>query len=174
VSCWRGERDINSASIGIEICNPGHDGGLPDYPERQIEAVIALGRDVAARCAIRPERVLAHSDVAPGRKRDPGENFPWGTLARAGIGHWERASEPDAEALYARGQDGPPVRGLQSLLALYGYELELNGVYDARTEVVVAALQRHFRPARVDGLADASTVDVLRRLLAGLSPASRR
>ncbi|MDE3176670.1 MAG: N-acetylmuramoyl-L-alanine amidase [Pseudomonadota bacterium] len=170
-SCWRGERDINSASIGVEICNPGHDGGLPAFPDRQIEAVIALCRDVASRYAIRPERILAHSDVAAGRKRDPGEKFPWGKLAQAGVGHWVEAAAPDPQPIYARAQEGPPVRGLQSLLALYGYDLELSGVYDARTEVVVAAFQRHFRPARVDGLADASTVEALRRLLAGLSPA---
>lgn len=170
VSCWRGERDINSASIGVEICNPGHDGGLPDFPNRQIESVIALCRDVASRFAIRPERILAHSDVAPGRKRDPGENFPWGRLAQAGVGHLAEAAAPDSKPIYARAQEGAPVRGLQSLLSLYGYELELSGVYDSRTEVVVAAFQRHFRPARVDGMADAGTVGVLRRLLAELSP----
>lgn len=170
-SCWRGERDVNSASIGVEICNPGHDGGLPDFPDRQIKCVIALCRDVASRFAIRPERILAHSDVAPGRKRDPGENFPWERLAHAGVGHWAEPAAPEPIPIYARAQEGPPVRGLQSLLALYGYDLELSGVYDARTEVVVAAFQRHFRPSRVDGLADAGTVDSLRRLLAGLSPA---
>ena len=84
-SCWRGERDMNSVSIGVEICNPGHDGGLPAFPEAQIEAVVALCRDIAARWAVRPERVLAHSDVAPARKRDPGEAFPWGALWRAGV-----------------------------------------------------------------------------------------
>ena len=76
------------ASIGIEIANPGHDGGLPAFPQAQIDATIALVRDIAARRAIRPERVLAHSDVAPARKRDPGERFPWDALARAGVGHW--------------------------------------------------------------------------------------
>ena len=170
VSCWRGERDINSASIGVEICNRGHGGGLPDFPDRQIEAVIALCRDITARWAIRPERVLAHSDVAPGRKRDPGEKFPWRSLAHAGVGHWAEAAAPDPRPLYTTAQEGPPVRGLQTLLALYGYELEVNGVYDARTEVVVAAFQRHFRPAQVDGLADARTVEILRRLLAEFDP----
>jgi N-acetylmuramoyl-L-alanine amidase len=74
---WKGESDLNSASIGVEIVNPGHDGGSPPFPERQIAATIALGRDVCARWAIAPERVLAHSDVAPARKQDPGEAFPW-------------------------------------------------------------------------------------------------
>jgi N-acetylmuramoyl-L-alanine amidase len=169
VSCWRGERDMNSASIGVEICNPGHDGGSPPFPERQIDAVVALCRDLAARCAIRPERVLAHSDIAPARKRDPGEAFPWDALSRAGVGHWVEADPPSARGLILRGQEGPPVRGLQSLLALYGYDIAPSGVYDAGTETVVAAFQRHFRPAKVDGVADHSTVETLRRLLAALS-----
>ncbi len=76
-SSWGGETDLNSASLGIEIVNGGHDAGLPPFAEAQIEAVIALCRDLAARHAIRPERILAHSDIAPQRKRDPGERFPW-------------------------------------------------------------------------------------------------
>jgi N-acetylmuramoyl-L-alanine amidase len=169
LSCWRGERDMNSASIGVEICNPGHDGGSPPFPDCQIEAVIALCRDMTARFAIRPERVLAHSDIAPARKRDPGEVFPWDTLWRAGVGHWVEADPPEDAGLILRGQEGPPARGLQSLLALYGYDIELSGVYDARTQTVVAAFQRHFRPAKVDGVADRSTVETLRRLLAALT-----
>jgi N-acetylmuramoyl-L-alanine amidase len=167
VSCWRGERDMNSASIGVEIGNPGHDGGLPPFPDGQIGAVIALCRDVAQRCAIRPERILAHSDIAPSRKRDPGEAFPWAALARAGVGHWVDAPPP-SDPLFSRGMEGTPVRGLQSLLSLYGYDLEANGVYEARTETVVAAFQRHFRPARVDGKADESSVKALRQLIVGL------
>ena len=85
---WKGESDLNSASVGIEIVNPGHDGGLPRFPDRQIAATIALARDLISRWKIRPERVLAHSDVAPMRKRDPGEAFPWDALWRGGVGHW--------------------------------------------------------------------------------------
>ena len=166
VSCWRGERDMNSASIGVEICNPGHDGGLPPFPDRQIEALIALCHDIIARDAIRPERVLAHSDIAPTRKRDPGERFPWDRLWRGGVGHWVEAEPPDGVALMKHEQEGPPVRGLQTLLALYGYDVEASGVYDARTQTVVAAFQRHFRPAKVDGVADRSTVETLQRLIA--------
>jgi N-acetylmuramoyl-L-alanine amidase len=164
VSCWRSERDMNSASIGIEICNAGHDGGLPPFPEPQIAATIALCKDIMTRHAIPAERVLAHSDVAPGRKRDPGERFPWKDLAAAGVAVWVEAPPP-SEPLFERGQEGPHVRGLQTLLSLYGYDLEPSGVYDARTQTVVVAFQRRFRPARIDGLADASTVEALRRLL---------
>lgn len=170
VSCWRGERDMNSVSIGIEICNAGHDGGLPDFPDRQIEKVIALCRDVAARLQIPPERVLAHSDIAPARKRDPGEKFPWALLAQGGVGLWVEAAAA-SKVLLSRGHEGPPVRSLQALLSLYGYDVETNGVYDARTESVVAAFQRRFRSERVDGLADASTVEALRGLIARLNMA---
>ena len=93
LAAWAGESDINSASIGIEVHNPGHELGYPDFPQPQLAVVEALCRDIIARHSIRPERVLAHSDVAPTRKKDPGEKFPWARLARAGIGHWV-APEP--------------------------------------------------------------------------------
>ncbi len=87
-SFWAGETDINSRSIGIEIANPGHEFGYRSFPPAQIAAVIALCQDILSRHPIPAERVLAHSDVAPTRKEDPGELFPWGELAAAGIGHW--------------------------------------------------------------------------------------
>ena len=87
VSCWAGEEDINSCSIGIEIINPGHDWGYPDFPLRQIAAVIALCRGIMLRRKVPSHRVLAHSDVAPARKKDPGEKFPWHSLANSGVGH---------------------------------------------------------------------------------------
>src|SRR5208337_2909740 len=165
---WKGETDLNSFSIGIEIVNPGHDGGSPPYPDAQIAATIALARDVCSRLPIPPERVLAHSDVAPSRKRDPGEVFPWEKLWRAGVGHWACPAPLSGGPLFAHEEDGPPVRALQAMLMLYGYGLELSGVYDRRTRTVVAAFQRHFRPSRVDGEADVSTVATLKALIEGL------
>ncbi len=166
---WKGESDLNSASIGIEIVNAGHDGGLPPFADSQIAATIALARDLQSRWNIPPERVLAHSDVAPGRKRDPGEAFPWRRLWEAGIGHWVLPAPPSGVALFRHEEEGPPVRALQAMLALYGYGLELTGVYDRRTRAVVEAFQRHFRPDRVDGEADASTVATLKALIEGLA-----
>ena len=113
--------------------------------------------------------MLAHSDLAPARKRDPGERFPWDALALAGVGHWVEPAPIVDGPLFGPGQEGPPVRALQAMLALYGYGIELTGVYDAPTRAVVAAFQRHFRPARVDGEADASTVATLRALIDGLA-----
>jgi N-acetylmuramoyl-L-alanine amidase len=163
---WAGETDVNSASIGIEIANPGHDGGLPPYPDAQIEAVIALTRDIAGRWGIRPERVLGHSDVAPERKQDPGELFPWGRLHQAGIGHWVPPSPIADGRFFAEGDEGPPVEALQAMFALYGYDVPVDGTFGPRTTAVVAAFQRHFRPERVDGIADSSTITTLRDLIA--------
>jgi N-acetylmuramoyl-L-alanine amidase len=162
---WKGESDLNSASIGVEIVNPGHDGGSPPYPEPQIAATIALARDLCARWGIAPERVLAHSDVAPARKQDPGEAFPWERLWRAGVGHWTEPAPLAGGALFAHEEEGPPVRALQAMLALYGYGVEITGVYDRQTRQTVAAFQRHFRPERVDGEADASTAATLKALI---------
>jgi N-acetylmuramoyl-L-alanine amidase len=172
-SLWKGESDLNSASIGIEIVNPGHGGlsGLdppPPFPARQIDGVIALLRDIGARHKIPAERILAHSDIAPVRKRDPGETFPWDALWRAGVGYWTAPAPIGEGPTLRRGQEGPSVRALQALLALYGYGVELTGVYDKQTEFVVTAFQRHFRPERVDGEADSSTIATLRALLDGL------
>lgn len=166
ISRWAGESDINACSIGVEIANPGHEFGYADFPPHQIAAVIALSSDIVARHAIRPDRVLAHSDVAPGRKQDPGEKFPWERLHRAGVGHWV-APAPIAEGPFlAIGDCGENVSMLQMQLAGYGYGVAVSGDYDAATRDVVTAFQRHFRQARVDGMADSSTVTTLTDLLA--------
>lgn len=167
---WAGETDINSASIGIEIHNPGHEMGYPKFPQAQLAAVEALSGDIIHRHRIRPERVLAHSDVAPMRKKDPGEKFPWARLAAAGIGHWV-TPEPvvAADPGIARDAAGPLVAEVQKRLARYGYGIEATGVFDPRTEFVVRAFQLHFRPQRVDGRIDQSTIDTLERLIAALA-----
>ena len=168
-SVWKGLRDINSASIGIEIANGGHPAGLPDFPEPQISALITLCKDIIARHGILPERVLGHSDVAPVRKVDPGERFPWQRLAEAGVGHWVEPSPIASGRYFQRGDGGPPVEALQAMLGYYGYDTPVSGEFCARTEGDVAAFQRHFRPERVDGVADFSTIDTLHRLLKALA-----
>ena len=167
-SSWQGQTDINSCSIGIEVVNPGHTLGYVDFPEAQIAAVSNLCQDIAKRNAIRPERVLAHSDVAPGRKVDPGEKFPWDRLAAEGVGHFVPPSPVRGGRFFAEGDEGGPVEALQSMLALYGYGVDINARFDSATRIVVEAFQRHFRPARVDGVADGSTIETLHRLLSAL------
>ena len=156
-SSWAGETDMNSVSIGIEIVNRGRAGGAPPYPPAQVEAVAALAKDVCARHAIAPHRVLAHSDVAPDRKDDPGEWFPWRTLADAGVGLWLDPAPPDTASRLAPGATGDAVRALQARLRGIGYDCPRNGHFDVNTEAAVAAFQRHWRPDRVDGCLDSST-----------------
>jgi N-acetylmuramoyl-L-alanine amidase len=166
-SFWAGETDINSCSIGIEIVNPGHDYGYPDFPAGQIAAVTALCRDILTRLAIPAERVLAHSDVAPSRKQDPGEKFPWRTLHDCGVGHWvQPAPLTEPGEVLAPGDRGEAVAQLQTTLATYGYGIAATGSFDRTTGDVVTAFQRHFRPQRVDGIADASTRRTLKELSA--------
>lgn len=165
-SSWEGETDSNSRSIGIEIHNPGHSLGYPHFPAEQMKAVIRLCRDIVSRHAIAPRRVLAHSDVAPLRKIDPGEKFDWAWLHREGVGHWVPPAAIDSGQFFQLGDRGQPVEALQSMLALYGYGIEINGEFDRPTHLVVKAFQRHFRQARVDGVADRSTIETLHRLLA--------
>lgn len=167
-SFWHGETDINSLSIGIEIANAGHPGGLPDYPKEQIAAVIELCRDCGDRWSIAPERVLGHSDVAPVRKVDPGEKFPWGEMYQAGVGHWVEPAAITGGRFFQRGDRGQPIEALQSMLSLYGYGTEITGEFSDKTAGDVEAFQRHFRPERVDGIADFSTIDTLHRLLSAL------
>ncbi len=166
---WEGGGDINSRSIGIEICNPGHGEHYHDFPDDQIDAVIALSKDIISRHSIQPRHVLAHSDVAPGRKIDPGEKFPWAHLARHGIGLWVKpAAIADGEVL-DEGATGDAVFTLQRNLAAFGYGIEATGKYDAGTASVVRAFQLHFRPELCDGRADFSTVATLGDVLGAQS-----
>jgi N-acetylmuramoyl-L-alanine amidase len=166
VSSWKGATDINARSIGIAIVNPGHEFGYRDFPDAQIEAVIALCRDILSRRTIRRERVLAHSDVAPTRKNDPGEKFPWARLAASGVGLWAEPAPIVGGRTLSANDRGTEVEQLQKQLARFGYAAELTRFYDDNTRSVVTAFQRHFRPERVDGLADVSTRDTLARLIA--------
>jgi N-acetylmuramoyl-L-alanine amidase len=166
VSCWHGERDLNSASIGIEIQNPGHQDGYHEFFDAQMNAVERLAADIVRRHLIVPARVLGHSDIAPQRKIDPGEKFPWERLYHAGVGHWVAPSplRPGAANL-GQGDRGASVAAVQRCLADYGYEVPLHGGFDVATSKVVAAFQRHFRPACCDGRVDLSTLATLERLL---------
>jgi N-acetylmuramoyl-L-alanine amidase len=150
VSSWAGRRDINAASIGIELVNPGHAWGYRAFPPAQMTALIALCHDIVSRHAIPPRFVLGHSDVAPQRKADPGELFDWPALARAGIGLW-----PDFTA--ARADVPDDVASVQRALGDIGYDSPATGVADDATQNVIIAFQRHFRPSLCDGVIDAET-----------------
>jgi N-acetylmuramoyl-L-alanine amidase len=168
VSHWRGETDINSRSIGIEIVNPGHEFGYRAFPDVQIAAVIELSKGILSRHRIPKRNVIAHSDIAPGRKEDPGELFPWAHFAAQGIGLWVETHGVigvNGDSL-AAGDRGEEVRALQLDLGEFGYGLDPTAEFDVRTRDVVIAFQRHFRPSMLDGIADMETQIVLQGLLA--------
>ena len=160
---WAGAGDINARSVGIELVNPGHSCGYRPFPAAQMAALIALAKDVLARHPIPPGRVLGHSDVAPARKRDPGELFDWRALAAAGIGLWPEAAAPAGPV--------PDIAEIQARLARFGYAVPRHGRHDAETRAVLAAFQRHFRPAAVTGEVDGETAARLEALLTRLDPA---
>ena len=173
VSSWQGDDDLNSRSIGIEIVNGGHDfplpdGSLPPYPIPQVHALIELYHDITSRRDIPKSRLVGHSDIAPGRKADPGEHFPWERLARAGIGHWPQiggtAQTITGKGL-ERGASGSSVWRLQTHLSEIGYGFDVTDIYGETCEKVVTAFQRRWLPDHVTGQADLTT---LRRIGAKL------
>ena len=169
VSHWKGQTDLNSWSIGIEIQNPGHELGYPDFPEAQMTSVIALSKDILTRNNIRPEHVLAHSDIAPLRKIDPGEKFDWPGLAKNGVGHWRQPAklDPGDDGL-SKGACNAEVAEFQTMLKEYGYGCPQSAELDDETTKYIEAFQRHFRPARVDGRLDDSTILTMKSLLSAL------
>ncbi len=159
VSIWQGREDLNDSSIGIEIVNPGHEWGYRAFPEAQLATLRRLCLDILGRHPIPAARVLGHSDVAPDRKQDPGELFPWQALARDGIGIWPHAV---AELGPGAGQ-GDPARGAERLLPVrrqlraIGYAVADAGDMDDALATVLRAFQRHWRPEAVNGHADLGT-----------------
>ena len=147
ISHWRGLSGLNARSIGIEVVNPGHEHGYRPFAALQMAALCDLCRAILARHPIPAWNVVGHSDVAPDRKEDPGEFFDWEGLAANGVGLWpRRAGRDDGDAL--------------GLLGAIGYRIDLP------PPVLLRAFQRHWRPARVDGVADAETLARLRAVAA--------
>src|SRR6267378_884579 len=156
-SCWEGESDLNVVSIGVEIVNPGHEWGYRAFPEPQMVSVEQLCLELMSRHPIPPHRVVGHSDIAPERKRDPGELFDWPRLAAAGIGIWPAAKPPAPEFA---------IDGAQSLIDLtaIGYCAAAG-----RCEAALVAFQRRFRPARCDGRLDPETASRLAEVRAAFA-----
>jgi N-acetylmuramoyl-L-alanine amidase len=154
-SSWEGEGDVNGRSIGIEIVNGGHDFGMPEFPPAQIDAVISLLRDIFARWSqLNAARVVAHSDIAPERKADPGEKFPWRRLADAGVSVW-----PQHVPAHIESED--PVSRAQTDMAAIGYDVKQSGYVDELTKAALVAFQRRFRPEKIDGALDDETLGLI-------------
>jgi N-acetylmuramoyl-L-alanine amidase len=164
VSFWQGERNLNGVSIGIELVNPGHDWGYRAFPGAQIATLIELLAGIRERWDVANARIIGHSDVAPDRKLDPGELFPWKTLAEAGFGLWAEPS-PAPGAPLRLGEESTAVFALQAGLTRLGYDCAPSGRYDEATSAIISAFQRHWRPERIDGAADGETRARLMALL---------
>lgn len=169
VSSWKGVTQLNASSIGIEIVNPGYkrqaDGSLAWAPfdERQMDLVLQLVQDIVQRHKIPPERVLGHSDIAPQRKEDPGPQFPWTRLARAGLVQWPDGAR--VAALQPRFESQlPDMAWFQRKLLAHGFAVPQTGTLDAQTLKVMVAFQMKYRPARFDGQPDAQTAALLAAL----------
>ena len=163
-SSWKGEPDVNGRSIGVELVNPGHEHGYRDFPDVQVEALLLLLDEIRGRWAVADGDIVGHSDVAPDRKVDPGERFPWRRLAEAGHGLWSEPEPAPGPALQ-RGDEGAGVFLLQAALKRVGYDCSPSGLFDVATCALVAAFQRHWRPGAVNGTADGETRARLMALL---------
>ena len=165
VSYWKGATQLNASSIGIEIVNRTNDdapGGRVwhDYPQAQIDAVIALVKKIVQEHKIKPEHILGHSDIAPGRKTDPGPRFPWKQLADAGLIQWPNANlVATKKAVYE--EQLPDVAWFQQKLSQHGFAVPLNGELDKRTQDTVSAFQMKYRQSVFDGVPDAETAALL-------------
>ena len=149
-SFWAGETDINSASIGIELQNPGHEFGYRPFPAAQIESLMHLCKDIIERHNILAKNILGHSDVAPQRKQDPGELFPWQTLAGEGIGVWP-GKLPEVQSF-----DEQTIR---KMFTRFGYN-PADSLGD-----IITAFQRHWYPENITGETDIETLARLKVLL---------
>ena len=151
ISCWRGQIGLNESSIGIELDNLGHSHGPEAFPAVQIEALIMLIDDIRARHKIDDRWIVGHSDIAPSRKKDPGELFPWKYLAKKGHGIWKDANQTDCQDKSYKMHSPEEVRILQAHLRKIGYDVEETGYLDPKTVDVVLAFQRHFLPLNITG-----------------------
>lgn len=159
---WYGRSDLNAASIGVEIVNPGPvDGGWQAYSPDQIEVLATLLHDIVSRHQILPRNVVGHSDIAPQRKQDPGPAFPWKPLADAGLGRWYDETKAARLAETYRRKGLPPMDVIQEKLRRAGYSVPATGTLDKATRRVIRAVQMHYRPARHDGEPDAETLAIL-------------
>jgi len=154
-SFWRGHTGLNDRSVGIEIVNPGHEWGYRPFPVLQLAAVCDLCLSILSRHPIPARNVIAHSDIAPDRKQDPGELFDWPGLARNGVGLWPEGV-PDAGTEDAVG-DAVALREVRAALVRIGYDVAAEGAFDPALSAVLNAFQRHWRPEAVTGAADAGT-----------------
>ncbi len=166
VSYWAGATNLNSASIGIEIVNPGFTETpmgrvYAPYPKAQMDDVIRLSQEIVARQGIRSDRILGHNDIAPGRKQDPGPEFPWKRFAEVGLIPWPDQTQVDIKTAIYQVGPVPDVNWFQDRLTKVGYQTPRTGVFDVATREVISTFQMKYRPANFSGDMDAETAALL-------------
>lgn len=165
-SYWAGATNLNAASIGIEIVNAGYTDTpagrvYAPFPQRQVDEVILLVKDIVARHQIRPDRILGHADIAPGRKQDPGPAFPWKQLADAGLIPWPDLQQVEIRKAVYQVVPLPDPAWFQQKLAQIGYQTPQTGVLDQPTRDVISTFQMKYRPTDILGEPDAETAALL-------------
>ncbi|HUH87874.1 MAG TPA: N-acetylmuramoyl-L-alanine amidase [Pusillimonas sp.] len=165
VSQWYERTDLNAASIGIEIVNPGGAGSSwAPYSQAQIDTLLLLLADIAGRHQIKHHNIVGHSDIAPQRKVDPGPLFPWKTLAEAGLARWYDETLAAQYRVEFEQQGLAGIAWVQGQLARVGYNVPKTGRLDKATRNVITAFQMRYRPSLYDGLPDAQTLAILKSL----------
>ena len=161
ISVWQGRQNLNHSSIGIELVNPGHEFGYRMFPESQLQSLMDLLRFLSETYAIPRERYIGHSDVAPLRKSDPGELFPWKKFADAGFGVFPKKGHSDQTIINKTGDNGPEIKMLNKQLGIIGYDEFDRDVFGDQTAQTIRAFQAHWRPEGVHGNLDAGTWSAL-------------
>ncbi len=165
-SYWHGKDKINDNSIGVELANPGHEFGYRDFTKAQMESLVGLCKIIMKNHPIEDRNIVAHSDIAPLRKEDPGELFDWKYLADNGIGIWPVFPKSfSRHIVYSYGAKLDEIFYIQSALSDYGYNIKIDGVFGRETESVIKAFQRHFLQDHVDGIWDSSSELAITQLL---------
>ena len=159
-SSWRNDKQLNKNSIGIEISNPGHDHKYKSYKKKQIESLVILSTDLINKFRINKKNILGHSDIAPLRKKDPGEKFPWKALAKKKIGIWHNLTIEKCKK--ARNVKYINKKDFFSELKIFGYNIAFSNVYEMRK--IVKNFQRHYRPEIVNGIIDKECFLIIKAL----------
>nr|HIL74870.1 N-acetylmuramoyl-L-alanine amidase [Rhodospirillales bacterium] len=154
ISSWRNNYNINDRSIGIELANPGHEFGYQKFPTRQIDTLIEIAKDIIKRHPVPARNIIGHSDIAPARKKDPGEFFDWHKLALKGIGYWP-------ESLKTENINQINASNFKLALQKYGYDT-------TDLPATILAFQRHFLPTRCNSQPDQEMFKMLEILISNI------
>jgi len=168
LSSWSGRESLNQYSIGIEIVDTDNSGNrLKNFTNQQMDSVISLLKNIIYRYSINPHNIVAHSDIAPDRKDDPGENFPWSQLFAHGIGIYPNLPEQSShEGFFVQfGDEGESVTLVQELLSKYGYKISVDGVFGQQTKDVVIAFKRHFDQRKINDAFDEKLLAILKDII---------